>query len=309
MKISVCVPVSRVESILPLLQSIQRQTWKDWELVAVGQGTCENPRVKQVYEIIETAGASDKRIRYVHIDEAGATRAKNAAIRAASGSLIAEIDDDAEASANWLQTMVEYFHDKPEVDVLGGSVLKPVKTRPGIAVCPSVIPAEAVYHPFLMSQPPPGWNWISCNVGMRAEVFDRVGYYDDYLGPGSTFPAADDTDLLLRFEAAGIVMGSSPRLVVHHTYGYRYGLKAFTRHQYNYAYGNGGLAAKLVLAGDPRGKEWLDATRRDRLLGWLRPFRPHRFLRSFYGWSVFSAAYEYCLREFQVQKNLLAPRI
>lgn len=307
-KVSVCVPVSRVDTVHATLESILQQSWKDWELVAVGQGSFDHPNVRKVHEIVDGFASRDPRVKYCHIEASGASRAKNASIQAATGEIVAEIDDDAEAAPDWLEVMVEYLDGHPDIDLIGGSVLQPEKQRRGLAVCPALEPAEVVYDPSTMDGPPPGWNWISCNIGLRRSVFSRVGYYDDYLGPGSVFPAADDTDLLLRMEAAGIKMASSPRLVVYHTYGYRYGLRAFMKHQYNYGYGNGGMAAKLSLAGDPRGEEWYRYARKERLTGWMRPLRPHRFLRGLYGWYIFKQAYERCLREFRVDNQMLAPR-
>ena len=174
-------------------------------------------------------------------------------------------------------------------------------------MCPSVTPSESIYDPKILDRPPDGWNWLTCNVGLRRQIIEKIGPYDDYLGAGSIFPAAEDTDYLLRLESAGIKMGSTPRLVVNHTYGYRYGLNQFLKHQYNYSYGNGGLAAKQTLAGDPRGEEWYRYDLRMRLTSWLKPLRPDRLVRGLYGWSIFNSAYQRCLQDFKVENNLLIP--
>lgn len=305
--ISVCVPVSRLDTVDATIQSIIKQSFPDWELIAVGQGDFDNPRVSKIYELVLSMSKHEPRLRYIHISDTGACRAKNASIQAARGNIIAEIDDDAEAAPDWLATMVAYFLNYPDVFVVGGSVIKPPKFKRGLAVCPSVEPLEKIYDPAIMDRPPDGWNWISCNLGLRKEVFEIIGYYDNYLGPGSVFPAADDTDLLLRIEAAGVKMGSTPKLVVNHTYGYRYGVKAFMKHQRNYAYGNGGLAAKLVLAGDSRGEDWYRYALMSRLKSWTKPVRPDRLVRGLYGWRIFYSAYQRCLREYRVEKNLLVP--
>jgi glycosyltransferase involved in cell wall biosynthesis len=307
-KVSICTPVSRPDTIRAFIQSILNQIWGEWELLAVGQGPLENPRVSLVRKIVEEISSTDNRVKYLHIDTPGCSRARNTAIREARGNILAAIDDDAEATPYWLQNMVKFFDEHPEIDFVGGSVIKPPKVKRGIGVCPSVEPVETVYDPKEMKEPPSGWDWIGCNIGMRRSVINKVGFYDDYLDPGSTFPAAGDTDFLLRLESSEIKMATIPSIVVHHTYGYRYGLRNFFRLQYNYAYGNGGLAAKLSLAGDPRGEEFYQYTRKERLTGWLRPLRPHRFLRGLYGWYIFKQAYERCLREFRVENQLLVPR-
>jgi glycosyltransferase involved in cell wall biosynthesis len=308
MKISVCVPVSRPDTVNATIQSIRNQTWTDWELIAVGQGSSEIAGVNETRKIVNLISEEDERVRYIHINKRGSSRAKNAAIRSAQGEIIAAIDDDAEASPDWLETMANYFSEHNEIDVLGGAVIKPPKMKRGLAVCPTNDPKDAVYDPKTMDDPPLGWEWIGCNLGFRKWVVEKVGLYDEYLGPGCKIPATEDTDLKLRLEAMNIKMATTPKLIVNHTYGYRYGLKAYIKHQYNYAYGNGGLAGKLTLAGDPRGKEWYWSTRRERLLGWIKPFRPHKFIIGLLGWQIFRSAYQYCIKEFRVENNLLVPR-
>ena len=134
MKISVCVPVSRPDTVNATIQSIRNQTWTDWELIAVGQGSSEIAGVNETRKIVNSISEEDERVRYIHINERGSSRAKNAAIRSAQGEIIAAIDDDAEASPDWLETMANYFSEHNEIDVLGGAVIRPPKMKRGLAV-------------------------------------------------------------------------------------------------------------------------------------------------------------------------------
>jgi GT2 family glycosyltransferase len=308
MKISVCVPTSRSDTVAATIHSILRQSWPDWEIIAVGQGDLRSERAQATKATLEAFSSRDERVRYVHIAQRGATRARNAAVAAAEGEVLAFIDDDCEADDYWLETIADYFDQAPTVGLIGGAVVAPQKVGRGFAVCPAVSPAETVYDPVASERTPPsGWEWISGNVAMRREVAQSIGPWDEHMGPGTAFPVADDTDYLLRAEALGIKMATTPRAIVHHTYGCRYNRQVL-RHLRGYTYGNGGLAAKLTLMGDPRGREWLEGTRQERLLGWLRPFRPQRFLRSFIGWTIFARAYSRCLREYAVEDGVLVPR-
>ena len=95
-------------------------------------------------------------------------------------------------------------------------------------------------------------------------------------------------------------MVTTPKSVVHHTFGFRYGVRAVYAHKRNYARGNGALAAKLTLAGDPRGREWLG---RELRLATIEPVRarnlhhiPVAMLRCFY----FVRAYRKCRRGYRV---------
>ncbi len=306
MKVSVCVPTSRPDTIALTIQSILKQSWTDWELIAVGQGDLTLPQTQATRTAV-TSATDDPRVRYVHTPERGATRARNKAMEVATGDIFAFIDDDCEADEAWLATFMTYFAQDPTLGMVGGAVVAPPKTSRGIAKCPTVTPSESVYDPQQMGYTPPaGWEWISCNVAMTRSAAEAIGPWDAYLGPGTEFPAADDSDYLLRAEALNIKMATTPKAVVCHTFGYRYNQQLW-KHARNYAYANGGLAAKLTLMGDIRGEKWFAGTRNERLNGWKRPFRPQRIFSGFIGWRFFSSGYASCLRHYRAHANLLQP--
>lgn len=306
MKISVCVPSSRPDTVAETIQSLVRQSWQDLEIIVIGQGEPDNERTIATREAIFNA-SDDGRVRYVHRLEKGATRARNSGMEAADGEILAFIDDDCEADVDWISVLVSVLDKDPDVGLVGGAVLAPPKTGRGFAKCPTNTPAETVYEPVKMNgTPPPGWDWLSCNVAMTRETADKIGYWDEYLGPGTEFPAADDTDYLLRAEALNIKMATTPRAIVTHTYGYRYNTQLI-KHIQNYNLANGGLAGKLTLMGDPRGPSWLETTKHDRTIGWLWPFRPDKGIRGFFSYRYFASAYRYCLENYRVDGKVLRP--
>src|SRR5690349_5337560 len=222
LKFSVCISSIRVSSLKATIDSIRCQSWQDWELIIVGQGS--DLRLKAIGE---AAAREDRRIQYFHLTRYGATLARNFALQIASGDIIALIDDDCEARADWLEVLAGYFLEEPELGLVGGALVAPRPARRGLAFCPSVYPTEVLYDPVASRrQEPPGWGWACGNVALRRQVIERVGQFDEYLGPGAIFPAADDNDYRLRLEALGIKMRSTSRAVVYHSYGYRYGLRA-----------------------------------------------------------------------------------
>lgn len=306
MKISIIVPCSRPDTVEETIQSLLRQEWKDFEVLVVGQGEKGDERTIAVRTVVENT-ANDSRVSYVHCRQRGAARARNAGIEAARGDLLAFIDDDSAANADWLSTLVSRFDQDPDIGVVGGAVIAPEKTGFGFARCPSVNPSESVYEPQRMGGvPPPGWDWLSCNFAMKPDIARKIGPFDQYLGAGSDFPAAEETDYILRAEALNIKMATTPRAIVVHTYGHRYNRQLVNLIK-NYNYGNGGLAAKLTLMGDPRGQSWLEGNNNDRLAGWLWPPRPDKWLRRRFTWQQFSMAYERCIRNYCVENNLLRP--
>ena len=305
MKFSVVIPTTRPASLGAAIRSIQAQTVTDWELLVVGQG--QDQGVRQVVEAITDR---DARVRYLHLEQRGSSRARTAATRAASGEIIAMTDDDCEARPDWLAVLMQILDDEPEVAAVGGALIAPPGTgvRPGR--CPELIPAEALYDPAASpGHPPAGWDWIGANVAVRSEIAERVGDWDEHLGVGGDFPAAGDMDYKMRIEAMGLKMRTTPRAAVDHTSGWRYGWRAVLGLQRSQARGIGALAAKLTLMGDPRGREWLRAWKRDRFQRWLRQRQPHRLPSDLRILWHFCDAHGKCLADYRVDaRGLLARR-
>ncbi len=219
------------------------------------------------------------------------------------------MDDDCEAHADWLAVLAECFDRELDVGLIGGALIPPQPLQRGIASCPGSIPAEALYDPSTHPcEPPPGWDWIGGNFAMRRQLIEQCGLFDECLGAGSDFPAAEDTDYKLRLEKLGVKMRSTPRSVVYHTYGFRYGLRAAVQLSRNYAYGNGGLAGKLTLLNDPRGLEWKHNTWRDCLRKWRHPLRPHRIAVDLLRLKNYITAYNHCIRTYEINNGLLCPK-
>jgi glycosyltransferase involved in cell wall biosynthesis len=284
--------------------SIQAQTVTDWELLVVGQGDDRALRAA-----VAAAGAGDPRIRYLHLATPGSSRARTAAIHAAQGEILAMTDDDCEARPDWLAVIETILTDEPDVALVGGSMLAPQSSPGWPASCPSFVATDALYDPARNGRTAPaGWDWVGGNFALRRQVAEMVGDFDACLGIGGDFPAAGDTDYKLRMEAMGLKMRTTPRSIVDHTYGWRYGVQAVLRHQRTHAQGNGALAAKLTMMGDPRGQLWLSKTRHDIWSGWLplrRTLRRVADLRVLYH---FSRAYAQCHRRYRVNARGLLER-
>lgn len=282
------------------LTSIQHQTWGDWELIVIGQGSD-----MAVRDMVEAVASRDERVRYVHVPRPGLSRARNRGIAAAKGEIVAMMDDDCEADAKWLATIAGCFVAEPEVGLIGGALVPPVGAVRRLSSCPALIPAERLYDPVATGRhAPEGWDWIGGNFAVRRSIAERVGRFDEYLGAGTRFPSGEDTDYKLRMEALGIKMRSTPRAVVHHTHGVRYGLRAGLRHSRNYARGNGALAGKLTLMGDPRGREWLTMATRESSRDWLSIRTAGRMPVSLLRLRHFRQAYDECRRAYRVDPAL-----
>jgi len=101
-RVSVIVPIYQVEAYLPrCLDSILAQTFTDYELILVNDGTKDGcPQIMQAY------AERDSRIRLVHKENGGLSSARNAGLDVAQGEYIAFLDSDDYAAPNWLEDIV-----------------------------------------------------------------------------------------------------------------------------------------------------------------------------------------------------------
>lgn len=242
MTVTVVVPTIRPTTLRASIESIRRQTYTDLEIIVVAQG--KDPALRSVTDDL---ASSDPRIRIVWLEQGNLSAARNAGISAGTGEIIAITDDDCEADSRWVEIMVEIFQTRPEIGFVGGELVAPPPDRRfAFSTCPSAHVKEISYQPSKSGwQAPPGFYVIGANLGMRRSVFEKVGLFDPTLGAGTRYGACEDVDYILRCELQDVGILSTPRLIIHHTYGRRYGLLTSLKHHRNYNYGRGGLIVKL----------------------------------------------------------------
>ena len=110
-KISIIIPVYNVEDYLSMcIESVIAQTYKDWELILVDDGSPDNSG-----SICDEYASRDPRIRVIHKKNAGVSAARNTGIEAANGEWISFIDSD-----DWVDTdYLEKFElDKDDADLI-----------------------------------------------------------------------------------------------------------------------------------------------------------------------------------------------
>ena len=180
--ISVCIPTIRPTTIEHAVRSIRQQTYCDWELVVVGQGDEVVLRAA-----VESASASDQRLRYIHSERRGLSIARNLGIRATTGEIVAFMDDDCEAAPDWLAQIL--FHSGPDIGLVGGSLVAPAKRKRAIGHCPHLASANATYDPMSTSTGElPGFGALGANIAVRRVAAEQVGGFDELLGAGAHFP-------------------------------------------------------------------------------------------------------------------------
>lgn len=96
--ISIITPTfNRAELIGKMIDSVINQTYSDWELIIVDDGSKDNTE-EAIQQYLQ-----DKRIRYIKKENSGATHSRNVGASHANGAFITFLDSDDEALPNWLE--------------------------------------------------------------------------------------------------------------------------------------------------------------------------------------------------------------
>lgn len=91
------------------IESIQAQTCEEWELIIVNDGSTDNSD-----EVIRQYVESDKRIKYIRKENAGAAVARNRGVQEASGEYICFLDADDWLAPQCLAQALTTFQRNPD---------------------------------------------------------------------------------------------------------------------------------------------------------------------------------------------------
>ena len=115
MLISVVIPLfNKADAILSAVQSVQSQTWTDWELIVVDDGSTDGGAHL-------VAALSDSRISLVSQANAGVSVARNTGLLRARGDWVALLDADDYWREDHLARLAELALRYPDAAMLGCS--------------------------------------------------------------------------------------------------------------------------------------------------------------------------------------------
>lgn len=110
------MPVYGVEKyVRAAIESIQNQTFTDWELYAVDDGSKDNSGA-----ILDEIAKEDSRVKVIHKENGGAPSARNCAIDKASGKYFYFMDADDWAEPAMLSDMVDLAEKTDAEEIIAG---------------------------------------------------------------------------------------------------------------------------------------------------------------------------------------------
>ncbi len=195
--------------------------------------------------------AADPRLRHIRTRVAGKTRAQNLAINGSDADLFAFTDDDCVVPPDWVASIVAAFERLPDAGLLFGEVHPPAGHDWDAMFSPSLrIAREERLRPAFL---PRSNNLFGCSMAVRRRTFERIGLFDEALGPGGALAAAnEEVDFHLRALRARPPVGVylTPSFYVVHEHGSRPQGQPARRLLRTYQTGKGAMLAKHTLRGD-----------------------------------------------------------
>jgi glucosyl-dolichyl phosphate glucuronosyltransferase len=200
----------RWDDVLAAVRSVQQQSLPPLEIILVVD---HNPA------LLERLAGELPDVRVVPNREArGLSGGKNTGVALARGTVVAFLDDDAVAEADWLKAMAAAYAG-PDVVGVGGL------TRPLWETGrPRWFPEEfdwVVGCTFVGRDPGPVRNLLGGNASFRREVFDTVGGFPTGIGRTSTSSrplGCEETEFCIRVSQRlpGVIFLHEPRSVIWH---------------------------------------------------------------------------------------------
>ncbi|WJK34793.1 glycosyltransferase family A protein [Solwaraspora sp. WMMA2065] len=214
------------------LDSVLAQQYPRFRVLVVDNAPVSDATVKVVARAADGGGATadgnGTPVDYIREPRPGLSHARNRALRATVGEIVAWIDDDEEADPHWLAEIARALADHPQADAVTGAIAPAELATDaqlwfeqygghskGRGFTPDLFsPATAHRQSPLYPLPPFG---AGGNMAFRPGVLERIGGFDTALGAGTPAMGSEDTLALMQVLVAdGTVAYQPSALVWHH---------------------------------------------------------------------------------------------
>ncbi|MEW5805860.1 MAG: glycosyltransferase [Acidobacteriota bacterium] len=181
-KVSVIIPTyNRAHYITQALESVFAQTFRDFEVVVVDDGSTDNTK-----EALSTYMES---IRYIRQENRGEAAARNSGIRASTGEWVAFLDSDDMWEPQTLETLIEASRVNPDAGLIA---MRARAIRSDGSRTNRTFGKKKVDLSFTTKSLLWGESGAIMMPMVRRHLFEKVGGFDE------SIPSAADCDMWLR---------------------------------------------------------------------------------------------------------------
>lgn len=178
--VSVVIPTYNYgHFVTEAVDSVLAQTYQNFEIIVVDDGSRDDTR--------QRLAKYGDRIRYIYQENQGLPAARNTAILAAKGTLVALLDSDDLWHPRKLEVQMAYLGRHPEVGMLASHHVSDLRDG-----WPEVDAAAQEAEPVTLNDLFIRSRFGSCGVVVRKECFAQVGLFDTELR------SAEDRDMWIR---------------------------------------------------------------------------------------------------------------
>lgn len=190
--VSVLVPAFNVERfIAQSVASALKQTLDDIEVIVINDGSTDGTA--------EALTSYMDQIVYAEQSNRGLAGARNAALARATGKYVALLDGDDFWPPDRLEKMVPYLESHPEICLATSDAFLVYDTRASTDRAYTRASARWGFRSMDQDYWIVQYNFMQIHTVMRAELFDRHGFFDEALKP----QGAEDWDLWIRALTSG----------------------------------------------------------------------------------------------------------
>lgn len=223
-RVTVVIPTVGREDLAGCLRSLLAQDYDDFEVIVVDNAPSAGNR-RVLDRVLDAAEDPAHRIRRVVESRPGASYARNRGLVAATGTIVAFVDDDVLVDPGWLPAIVAAFDFVPGVACVTGLVLpweletqeqawfeqyggfgKGFRRR---AFDLDEHRGDHALYPYL-----PGQYGTGACIAFRRDFLRDLGGFDPTLGGRRPVVGGEDIDVLLRTVLSGAVLVYEPRALL-----------------------------------------------------------------------------------------------
>jgi len=160
-------------------------------------------------------------LRHIPAPQTGLSESRNIGIHQATGTILAFIDDDAEADPNWIEEIYQCFYSPREKSVCacGGKSFLVWETEPPVWVNERMrmILSGIDYGDSAFFMTTPHQFPYGLNMAFRKQTFEKIGEFKPNLGRSKgTLLSNEEADVFRRMRQHDLGIYYNPKMIVRH---------------------------------------------------------------------------------------------